>query len=142
MAVELITLLRHLREPFAVCRCDGTFELRGGLLTPMPDEPTEGDLLVIRGSLRNEGTHEIRDGLLCDTADEAFCGTVWLLRPPAELRRLCVRISRWDDEHPQGLPEAESFGHYSVKHGKAEDWRGHFREELRPWQRMFCEVPM
>lgn len=143
MAVTVAEVMREVRNGFVALRYDGAFTLTDGVPRPGAEELTEGDLAVIRGCPENDGVHPVKNGALEGTRDGSWLGTMWILRPPADFRRLCARISDWDDACPGGRAASERFGEYSVTYGRAErDWQSHFSAALRPWRRMFTEVPL
>ena len=141
MAVTLEEVMRSVRNGFTAERLDGAFVLSGGEVLPGGGDLREGDLALIRGSAANDGIHTVAQGLLTETEDEEFIGTMWILRPPADFRRLVSRISAWQEAHPDSGIRAEAFGEYSETR-VAGGWPQVFAAELAPWRRMFADAPL
>ena len=138
-------VMRACRHYFPADYQDGEWSLEGGMLLP-ESEMTDG-LIAITGSAGHNGVWMLRNGCIDTMTDERWNGRVWLLAPPEDFLNICRAIESWRATHPAKTVAGERFGEYSVQYAtggqsKPGDWRDAFGERLRPYQRMFAEVPL
>ena len=142
MTVKVSDVMREINHAFPKARWHGSFTLSDGKLAI--DELLPGDWIAVHGSDHMDGVHHLDEaGRIPDARDERFTGAVWLLAPSADFLRLCEEIGAWA-EAQRGAVRSERFGAYSVEYqtGQAEDWRSAFAAQLRPYRRMWTEVPL
>ena len=147
MTITVPDIMREINHAFPKACWQGAFILTGGRLNL--DELLPGDWIAVSGSRHADGIRQLdAEGHLPGAADETFFGAVWLLSPSADFLRLCGEISAWAEAKSAGPDiRRESFGAYSVEYptnalGLTPDWRSAFAAQLRPYRRMWTEVPL
>ena len=144
MIETIAEVMRYCRHYFPVDYTDGEWRLQGGVLTP-EDERTDG-LIAITGSAGHNGVWMLQDGAVETDTDETWHGRVWLLAPPEDFLALCREIDEWRQKHPVQAAKSEKFGEYQVSYagadGQVMTWQDAFVKRLRPYLRMFAEVPL
>lgn len=144
MAVTMEAVMRQCCNFFQRGYRDGTFTIKGNVLTPAVD----AGYVYISGSKSADGVYRLgyADKLLTEEAleDETFTGRVWALCPPPAFLALCEEIKTFDEKNPAGSLQSESFGSYSYSRGSgangAATWQEAFFSRLAPFRRMFTEV--
>lgn len=138
MAVSVAAVMRQVRNFFDRGYMDGRFTIAGSVLSPAPAAPW----IAISGSLYNDGVYPLSGGFLAGVTDEVFTGRVWLLYPPKDFLDLCNEMSAYDDKHPPGAYQSESFGGYSYTRsaGDGGAWQQAYKDRLTPYRHMFTEV--
>ena len=144
MAISVAAVMRQIHNFFVGGYRFGAFTITGGALSPAPS----CGYVYIQGSKRHDGVWEISGDMLGDLPDglpdETFTGRVYELNPPGDFLALCGEISRYDDAHPVGEMQSESFGDYSytraTAQGGTQGWQTAFRQRLDAYRRMYAEV--
>lgn len=144
MAVSVAAVMRHVRNFFERGARLGNFTIIGGALTPAP----ECSYVYISGSALHDGVWALSGDMLQGAQDgmkdDSFTGFVFELHPPGDFLRLCEEISSYDDAHPVGEMQSETFGDYSYtrasSQGGEQGWQSAYRKRLDAYRRMFTEV--
>ena len=144
MTVTIPQIMRDIRNGFPACALEGTWQLRGGVLTPSEALPDQG-WVALEGTACQDGVHQVsKGGAVTGTADERWMGRVWLLAPPEDFLALAHQIIDWAAQAPEAGVLRESFGAYSrtavTTGGRPVTWQEAFAQALRPYRRMFSEV--
>ena len=145
MAVSVAAVMRQINKFFVGGYRSGDFAITGGALSPAPS----CGYVYIQGSKRHDGVWAVSGDMLTDLPDglpdETFTGRVYELNPPGDFLALCGEISSYDDAHPVGEMQSETFGDYSYTRASAQGgehgWQSEYRTRLNAYRtRMYTEV--
>lgn len=136
----------ELRNYFVRSVHHGTFEIRGGALTPS-DFLLDGQYYRIVGSVFNDGVHKngaaILDSTLNIPHNETFEGEVWAMAIPPALIALADEIKAYanSDAAKPSPYVSESFNGYSYTkatdtNGAPVSWQKAFGSRLNRWRKL------
>lgn len=119
----------------------GDWTIRGGVITPSLDFPT--DYIRIVGSRLNDGVHQLSDenDVL---ADEDFHGAIWIMSPPNHFLSLVEEIKTWQEmnggANSQNMSpfQSESFGGYSYSKGSTNSSSSGSVSSVPTWQSQYA----
>lgn len=151
----LTEILDHLHNWFILEPHVGTFEISGGVLSPV-DYLLDGQRFRIVGSALNDGVYTYHaTGIKDDDDDEAvvlfdedFSGTICALGVPRDVLKLADEIKDWLDKYGDvinGPYTSESFGGYSYTKmtssktnggSQAYGWKEAFANRLMTWRKL------
>lgn len=128
------SVMRYVKRAFEYDCFEGTINIRGGNIVPVPD----CEWVWIEGSIRNDGLHNLYEQSDESLFDETFEGKCWRLAPPASFLSLCDEIARYNEEVDPTTPLSETFGSYSYTRAKNADgtpmtWQSSFGSSLAQW---------
>lgn len=131
----LYEIMRHCRNFFPCEHRDGTFEIKGGIIS-LPFV-YEGQYYIVEGSVFNDGLHKYpEEGM----QDEKFDGYITTCKIPKAFIELAEEIEEWCEKNPQNGYQSESFGGYSYTKatvdGKIAGWQQVFASKLSDWRKV------
>lgn len=131
----LYEIMRHCRNFFPCEHRDGTFEIKGGIIS-LPFV-YEGQYYLIEGSVFNDGLHKHPD---TDLQDEKFDGFITTLKVPRAFLDLAKEIEEYCKKNPEGAYVSESFGGYSytraTNDGEVAGWQQIYASRLSEWRKI------
>ena len=134
----------EIRNYFVKSVHKGTFEVKGGVLTPS-DFLLDGQYYRIIGSVFNDGIHKngsaILDPSLNIPHNEVFEGEVWAMAIPPAFIALADEIKAYTDKEKLSPYASETFDSYSYtkstdKNGAPLTWQRVFSTMLNRWRRL------
>lgn len=146
-------IMEHLHNYFIRESVPGSYEITGGMISPIP-YLKDGQRFLIAGSDLNDGVYTWHNGIICnadDTAavglhDEMFAGTICALAVPPSVIALSEEINTWVAKYAETVSspfQSESFGGYSYTKAQSGDsgnpsmsWEQVFRDRLNRWRRV------
>lgn len=147
--ITVSQLLRELRNGFPEQCFAGTWTSREGVLTPTVPLPEDGWISLAVTSPHGgcqRGIRQVTKGRIEGLGDGSWQGRLWVLHPPEDLLSLHREIAAWAAQAPQPGIQRESFGAYSrtavTQGGRTPCWQEAFASALRPYRRMFPQIPL
>lgn len=136
----------EIRNYFVRSVHKGTFEVKGGVLTPS-DFLLDGQYFRITGSVFNDGVHKkgtaILDPSLNIPHNETFEGEVWAMAIPPAFIALADQIKEYagSDAAKPSPYTSESFDSFSYtkatdKNGVVLSWQKAFASQLSKWRKL------
>lgn len=148
----LLELMKECRNFFEigvsgyVTKCDDTYTIASGVLSPVPDDLTVGQYFAIVDSVLNDGIFLLgADGAITgdySAVDEEFTGTIYPLKVPRDFVQLATDITSWRTNAGESSPYvSERFPDYQYQkaqgaNGAAITWQKQFADRIAPYRRM------
>lgn len=133
----LYTIMRHIRNFFAVKNINGKFNIENGAISL--SDIKDGQYFLIEGSIFNNGVYKYPVNNL---KDEEFTGYITFLAPPEEFLQLVKEIEEYEaSENKSKGFTSESFGGYSYTKATGENgapltWQAIFNDRLNVWRKI------
>lgn len=153
----LLEAMQYCRNHFVMARTTGNLTFAGHEIKGMyTDIARIGQYILIQSPYLNDEIYQIKtigdkvitvaEELKEEWLDHA---TTYFLKIPPAFLRICTSAEKWQADRGQsnGSIASESFGEYSVSYqnknneGEAFTWLDQYKASLRPYMRMFNDIP-
>ncbi len=137
MTVTIPDILRRIRHFYPDTARHREWRTEGGALYPTDQIPPDTWIAIVdRGPV---GVYHLdENGASPALPDRQWTGTVWTLKLPSDLLRLCEDIIVWAAQHEPALSR-ETVGEHTVQREQT-CWEFVFAASLAPYMRMYPEV--
>lgn len=133
-------LCAETRNYFVTDKFFGTFEVRGGSISPL-DFLQNGQYFRIIGSVFNDGVHQFP---AADLVDEVFDGAVWAMGVPPSFVALAAEIEAWQDKatasaspfSSESYPNGYSYSVATGSDGNPLSWQSAFSKRINQWRKI------